>query len=492
MSFVGLVTRKEEDTGVSLMAKIVTPNKKRSAKKIFKVKVKANALDDYSCCVIDHATAKSRIENSQDMLNLIDDLTLPYSGVNGTTISYAIINNTSASVYPLTDYLGEDGTILGRPKFNAESSGAATGYLEITVTKGTASVQSRIVVAVAGTTAEEILATSTYNEAQLWGLIAGRNTGNYVKGNSSSPHNNIQYNLTFSNARSLMDPNSVTPITIDWTVEDSLVPYLSASHLALLNEELGGKPRITADGAVTRASYGASCAVIGQVSGITGEIIGTADASTSSINRRVRINGITITAVLTLGASQKTIVFNCATVSKYITSKEIMEVVKKNMTLFNANDARIAYKDEFDGVFTTLAAPSSGGKTFLKAFGNTAADDIFFDTSLHLSIGDISNVEMSHIIYAADGTSSPDANMISYGLGGGFVDDASGGNPTDYQVLNIDYDFFHNSLSGDLRKFTIFTTVTVRGYSTSGEDLSSTPMYLNKYAQIAIDTTAMV
>ena len=37
MSFKGIVTRKDEDTGVNLLAKIVTPNKKRSTKKIFAV-----------------------------------------------------------------------------------------------------------------------------------------------------------------------------------------------------------------------------------------------------------------------------------------------------------------------------------------------------------------------------------------------------------------------------------------------------------------------
>ena len=35
MSFIGIVTRKEQDTGVTLEAKIVTPNKKKATKQIW-------------------------------------------------------------------------------------------------------------------------------------------------------------------------------------------------------------------------------------------------------------------------------------------------------------------------------------------------------------------------------------------------------------------------------------------------------------------------
>ena len=92
MAFIGLVTQKDKPTGVSLMAKVVTANKKKSAKKIFKVSVKPNALDDLSCCVIDHGTAVDKINGLQDMNNITDDITLPYTGINGTTVTYNIID----------------------------------------------------------------------------------------------------------------------------------------------------------------------------------------------------------------------------------------------------------------------------------------------------------------------------------------------------------------------------------------------------------------
>ena len=128
MSFVGLVTRKDKPTGVSLMAKIVTANKKKSAKKVFKVSVKANALDDFTCCVLDHSTAVDKI-NAQEVTKIAGDVSLTYSGIHDTSISYRIID---IGVPFLSTYLGEDGKILSRPIYGL---GDANGYIEITVTK---------------------------------------------------------------------------------------------------------------------------------------------------------------------------------------------------------------------------------------------------------------------------------------------------------------------------------------------------------------------
>ena len=138
MAFIGLVTQKDKPTGVSLMAKVVTANKKKSAKKIFKVSVKPNALDDLSCCVIDHGTAVDKINGLQDVNKVTDDITLSYSGINGTTITYHIIDIEAPL---LSHYLSEDGKVIKRPLYG---EGDATGYIEITVSKGEDSVSSRI------------------------------------------------------------------------------------------------------------------------------------------------------------------------------------------------------------------------------------------------------------------------------------------------------------------------------------------------------------
>jgi len=161
MSFIGLVTRKEKDTGVSLMAKVVTKNKTKSAKKIFKVKVKANALDDFSCCVIDHATAVNKINTAQDMNGLTNDVIFSYNGINGTTITYRIIDIVAPL---LSDYLGEDGKITNRPKYG---EGNAAGYVEITVSKNEASLTSRIAATVKSITAQEVLSDTTFTQAAL-------------------------------------------------------------------------------------------------------------------------------------------------------------------------------------------------------------------------------------------------------------------------------------------------------------------------------------
>ena len=151
MSFVGLVTQKDKPTGVSLMAKVVTANKKKSAKKVFKVSVKPNALDEFTCCVIDHSTVVDKINSSQDMSQIVEDVNLIYSGINDTTVSYRIID---VSAPYLSTYLAEDGKINGRPKYG---EGNASGYIEVTVSKNGKSVTSRVQASVKEITAEEVL-----------------------------------------------------------------------------------------------------------------------------------------------------------------------------------------------------------------------------------------------------------------------------------------------------------------------------------------------
>ena len=90
MSYVGLITRKDKPTGIKLKAKVVTPNKQKYIEKIFDVKIKENAINDITSCVLDHGTVVSNIMSSQTMLNLTSDLALIYIGDNGASISYEI------------------------------------------------------------------------------------------------------------------------------------------------------------------------------------------------------------------------------------------------------------------------------------------------------------------------------------------------------------------------------------------------------------------
>ncbi len=227
MAFVGFITRKEQDTGVHLRAKIVTPSKKNYGYKEFPVRVKADALDDYSCCVIDHNTTKKNLEKNtlDDLRESITGMT-QYRGANGTKIEYTIERKEGVapnSAGDINKYLDAEGKIIARPKFSEDSTANVSGYITVTVTKGEAKVSSKLPITVKGMTAEEVLANRDIYKgndpkAFLWSLIKGDNEEYDKKG-----YLKIKSPLMFSNAEDIMNENlanlSVTHLKCVWTIE---------------------------------------------------------------------------------------------------------------------------------------------------------------------------------------------------------------------------------------------------------------------------------
>ena len=98
MSFKGIVTRKQENTGVTLRAKIVTDNKKKSVKKDYKITILANDISDREACMRDLVNTQERLY-SQNIGNLdgTTNLRLNTMGQYGTNIIYEIINDGNFS-----------------------------------------------------------------------------------------------------------------------------------------------------------------------------------------------------------------------------------------------------------------------------------------------------------------------------------------------------------------------------------------------------------
>jgi len=470
MSFIGLVTRKEKDTGVSLMAKVVTKNKTKSAKKIFKVKVKANALDDFSCCVIDHATAVNKINTAQDMNGLTNDVIFSYNGINGTTITYRIIDIVAPL---LSDYLGEDGKITNRPKYG---EGNAAGYVEITVSKNEASLTSRIAATVKSITAQEVLSDTTFTQAALWASIRGANDS-YQQGSEWSGHNNISSPLTLI-ATKEVDTMSVEPVDIEWSVIDNTLTLASASGIY-------SEPRINeSTGAVNRCSYKDACKMVDSIYGTSVKVIGS---SSNSLQNRVRIGGLTLTAKLKLGAASKNIVFACSTISKYLTNEEVMEVVLANLTVFKEDGVKVPYKTTADASFETLVAPSTGGTYTLKAYGNRGSET-FQSTELRLGAGDIIGVAITNEVLEFNGsTNYADTSLLTTAFGGGFQN-ADGDT---YMKLVIDYDAIKDADSSK-KKFACGAKISVAGYSANGITPGGSPLMNSRYSQFIIDTSGIV
>ena len=467
MAFVGLVTRKDKPTGVSLMAKVVTENKKKSAEKVFKVSVKASGLDDFSCCVLDHATVVDKINSSQDMTQLVDDMSLIYSGVNGTTISYRIIDIDEPK---LSTYLGEDGKIQGRPKYG---EGNAMGYIEITVTKGDANLISRIQASVKAITAEEVLNDSTFSQASIWSLIKGNNDS-YQQGNEWSGHNNIVKPLTLIRTKDISSM-SITPVSITWSVADETL----GSAAGIYDE-----PRINAEtGAVTRPSYKDACSLIDTVSGVNIKVVGS---NSNSLQNRVRIGGIILTAKLNLGDITKNVVFNCSTISKYITNQEVMDIVLSNIYISTSDGAQVAYKETSDSNFYTITAPISGGEYTLRAFGNRGSE-VFEAPQLKLNAGEIIGVTITNNVLDFNGSMDyADSVLLVNAFNGGFQSDSG----DTYSKLVIDFSKIKDANSS-LKEFACGATISISGYSSTGDTPGGSSLNIKRYAQFKVDTSAM-
>lgn len=462
MAFIGLVTQKDKPTGVTLMAKIVTANKKKSAKKMFKVSVKPNALDDLSCCVIDHGTAIDKINSSCDTNRIIDNITLSYSGINGTTISYSIVD---VGAPLLSKYLGEDGKLIKRPLYG---EGNAEGYLEITVSKGNESVSSRIRMTVQSITELEVLADPVFSTSSIWTSIRGGNTMyDYKQG--------IYTSLNLIKSKSVPE-KSKEAVSISWDVEDATLPYSGSLYT---------EPRVdVSTGELFRPTYKDACSLVGTIPNIAVEVVGSENTSTQN---RVRIGGLKLIAHLTLGEVTQTVSLDCSTISKYLTNKEVLDVVLANIYVSTQEDARIAYKTVSDSQFFTINTPSGGGTYKLTAFGNTGCE-LFESPALKLKVGDISTVTLTNSILDYDGSNEyPDASLLATAFNNGFVYE---NNNETYSILNINLDILKDA-DESKKKFACGITVSVSGYSSNGETLGGSPENIKRFAQIKVDTSAI-
>ena len=487
MSFIGLVTRKEKDTGVTLLAKIVTPSKKKSAKKAFKVKVKANALDDYSCCVIDHATVKSRLENSQDLTGMIEDIVLSYNGVNGTTISYEI-NDKPNHTPKLTDYLSEDGKIIGRPKYNPNASSNAEGTLTIIVTKGNAEVRSNLQIAVKGYTAEEVFAQGSFTKQKIWQTICGSNKPDYSDAYNLGGNNNITSPLNFV-SEMRCDDISTVPITITYSLVDDLIPYIPKdgkyeNDTTAFLDENGEKltSRINPEnGKIYTLSFAAAAYMCNNVN-FPGSMI-TTEAMVSE--RRVRISGLHITANLSLGdnSTPRVIILDCSVMSKKLTNQEIFtNIIEKNFKYF-LNDVQM----DFDNATPVQLNQVGSNNTCELKFMNQDICTTFQYADFGIKQGELTlGIRFSYSIRDSsnnnyDAITAPQvfANYSEFNAG---TADSTGF----YCPLLVDFSGMKN-VSVDMRTFAVQCDISVSGFTVNGESSIGSPVSTTKIAKFAVN-----
>lgn len=454
MSFIGIVTRKEKDTGVTLEAKIVTPNKKKAARQKFKVRVKKTGLTDYECCVLDQSTVRNKLNTQQDLSSIKNDINFVFNGENGTTIEYVI---EDTGVPKLTEFLGADGKIISRPKYGQND---ASGYIVMTVKKGVEAITTKIRITIKQTMGQEVLSSAAIKDSSLWNAIKGKNAP-WSNNESSSGHKNIFYDLNLITSSDQLLPadritiNSLTdnPIQISWTITDT------ATNSVITTQ------RISTEGKIFTPGYQEACSLLNT----------SVDAVLTGANqysKRIRIGGLILKATLTLGENTKTITFNCSTCSKYITNKEVIGFAqsKTDIVIGNNIGTKYKYRELTDSNFETIQIPASmaGGELQLGlACGKTALESIAID-ELQLEAGDVDYTFRHQIceFRSTDYYSDIDGIFSSTVINNTSIESVI--DSSTRWILSINVDKLKQLSISTKKQFTIETTVTATRYTKDG------------------------
>lgn len=446
MSFIGIVTRKEEVTGVELEAKVVTANKKKSTKFRRPVQVKANAIDDYTRCMMDNATAKNRILAMNDTSAIITDITasMMYSGENDTKTSYKIQNQGEPF---LSDFLSDNGAIVGRPKLGQED---AVGTLEITTKRGDSVVVSRIPIAVKQITALEVLEHKKLTMENIWNsYVRGANAPYSNSENSGTKNVKSKLNL-ISNVK-LSDVADI-PVTVEWEIEDTTIPYAGGAYTSA---------RIDDNGNVTRPAYSDACTLFEAMP--TYMKLLREGSANSGRNIYYRIGGISLVATLKIDSFEKKFTYDCATISKYLTNKEIIDKVagyKEGATEILGQIALIKPDlklIKYTEAGSTLSIPDSAEEYIIRAYRT----GVYMALPEYGLTDGIDGVDINNVLKAYDGISyyTPATEVF----GGDFFHDED----VNYDYLKINCSELKEQ-DPEWMKFACVAEITVSGYSKDG------------------------
>ena len=459
MSFIGIVTRKEQDTGVTLEAKIVTPNKKKATRQRFKVKVKKTGLSDYECCVLDQATIRNKLNVQQDLTAVKEDINFTYNGENGTRIEYSIENTGEPR---LTDYLGEDGKIISRPKYGQSD---ASGYIVMTVKKGTESLTTKIRVTIKQFLIHEVLTSAVIKDSSLWNAIRGTNA--QWANDSSSGHKNIFYNLNLITSSNQMLPSdraaiselTNTPIEISWSITDNAINSVITQN------------RINESGTIFIPKYKDACTLLN--TSVDAVLVGT-----TQYNKRVRIGGLILKATLTLEEESKTITFDCSTCSKYITNKEVIDFAqsKTDIVFGNGINTHLNYRMLTDSSYETVVIPASASDSqfYIGLACSTTALESYAIDELKLNVGKV-DYAFTHKICEFRRTEAyddTDGIFSSTVITNTSREDTEHFGTSTRWPLVVDVAKLRD-LSTDKKSFTIETTVSATRYTKDGTSESA-------------------
>lgn len=324
MSFKGIVTRKDKETGVDLLAKIVTANKKKSTRESYRVRIAASGLSDTECC--SRAVTRKK-EEVQGVLpggaeDLTTNLNLSSLGEYGTTLTYKIVNDNDDSL--LTDYLSANGTLTGVPMYGESD---AAGRLYITASKGDASITAVVVVIVKARTAESILYDPTVVSANaFWTAMT-----------TSAPYklttNTIRFPETWMPRGAGGVPLSKEPLTATYEVND----VLNAHGMGRIVDNATGDK-------VVRAPAYAPLYELKKTNTVSANIAEVSLGATGDGAHGLACDGLRVRVTLSLGDKHVNLDYNITTNSAPLSDTEVAEAVLQQAKIKTANNNNVCDK----------------------------------------------------------------------------------------------------------------------------------------------------
>jgi hypothetical protein len=346
-NFVGVVTQQDEQTGVTLRARVTSPKAHYTAYQFFKCMVKKPGLTDEQAVTIDLNTVSDRLlENG--VTGITSNLTayMPDKGDNGTAIKYDVDGDN------ISDYFNSDGIVVKRPPYGAN---AVVGTLTIRVTKNNAAAERSITVSIEPYTAEELVQVAL--NTLTWDTIKGKNATE-----SSDPNTNGMYNVVYplNLVKTITNDLVENPIKVTWTVtEDALSPFIENKYRIDTSDS-------PTSGTITRPTY---------TEMYEQKDILVKDSVLDIVNSKVesaygktyyRIGGLTLKASINIEGVENVIdsvTFKLKTLSLALTNKEIVDYMTENVSMFNLKDIK------YNTIFS------------LATINDTSERTIFFDTT---------------------------------------------------------------------------------------------------------------
>lgn len=532
MPFISSVTRRKKDAGVTLRAKVVTPKHHLSATKQYKIRIKANAMSDYDCCVADNALVVAKINNRNDLENITQALEgMDAYGNNDTIHSYSI-ENTFESSGKITDYLANDGQIINRPLYG--TAGEIEGFLVVKTSKNAEAVISKIPISMAPYSASEVFANSNlYNVSILWNTIRGDNDPASLNG-----MNNVYKNLNLTNKidfSSMCTSDGEAAITCTYDIKDDLAGD-SAYHDSVTNRDFVTEPRINDLGAVSRMTYESAARLFIGVYGnkhtynryetkdkwidkIEGTKEGTTpvvgDAFINKVQRitkgariAFRVGKISVRAHFKVeGEDYYSQYLPLQIVSDYLTYDQVKNAIMNscklhfyheyksigtnidtlyNLVQKNGNEVSDSNFSQIDAIAPDATGTVKTGKMFIytnPGADNAIANDALANLALSSSndsngFGGLSGLSMSMLIRKADDL-SVDYNFASNPgkfespLGFAINNSSDIGNSGDTNYVHLNYPKFISETNPDNNKFAILVSLIISGgvYSERGKNI---------------------